>query len=262
MLNIFPARRTLLGALLMAALSPCRADDGVDDLLARVDAIRNPEGSFSLDLMLVEYRAGQLAGKAAITVYAKPAPDRGQYNNLVRYMQPAYDSGKLVLRNGLDLWFYDPKSAASVRISPQARLLGQASNGDVMATRLASDYTGTTLGKDRVEPAAGAAAAIKLRLIANRPDVTYARVDYWIEEGDNRPLKAQYFTAEGRLLKTAFFRRYQQVLGRERPTETVIIDALDPQWVTVMRASSYASREIPQAWLQREYLARFNPGHG
>jgi hypothetical protein len=42
----------------------------------------------------------------------------------------------------------------------------------------------------------------------------------------------------------------------------VIIDALDPQWVTVMRASGYTARDIPQTWLQREYLSRFNPDHG
>jgi hypothetical protein len=260
--DTIPTRRLSGAVLLVAAVLPCRADDAVAHLLASADGIRNPEGSFSVDLALAEYRAGQLAGKAALTVYAKPAPAGGQYNNLVRYVQPAHEAGKLVLRNGLDLWFYDPKSAASVRISPQARLLGQASSGDVMATRLARDYTATMLGKDRLEPAAGGAAALKLRLTANRPDVPYARVDYWIEDGANRPLKAQYFTAEGRLLKTAFFRRYQMVLGRERPTETVIIDALDPQWVTVMRASGYTARDIPQTWLQREYLSRFNPDHG
>ena len=75
-------------------------------------------------------------------------------------------------------------------------------------------------------------------------------------------MKAQYFTTEGRLLKTAFFRRYQQELGRERPTETVVVDGLDAQWITVMRASSYNTREIPQSWLQREYLSRFNPDNG
>lgn len=257
-----PTRRALLGAMLLAAALPCHAEDAVRDLLARADEIRNPEGSFSMNLVLAEYRAGQLAGQAALTVYAKPAPDSGQYNNLVRYLQPVHDANKLVLRNGVDVWFYDPKSAASVRISPQARLMGQASNGDVMATRLAKDYSATLVGKEKMEPAAGGASATRLRLTATRPDVPYARVDYWIEENSKRPLKAQYFTSEGRLLKTAFFRRYQQELGRERPTETVIIDGLDPQWVTIMRASGYAARDIPQNWLQREYLSRFNPDNG
>jgi hypothetical protein len=43
------------------------------------------------------------------------------------------------------------------------------------------------------------------------------------------------------------------------PTETVIIDGLDPNWVTVMRYTEYAWRDVPEAWLQREYLPRCKP---
>jgi len=73
----------------------------------------------------------------------------------------------------------------------------------------------------------------------------------------NKPLKAQFYSESDRLLKTAYYRRFQQELGAQRPTETVIIDGLDPKWVTVMRYSDYAFRSIPDAWLQRDYLPRF-----
>ncbi|WP_431194829.1 hypothetical protein [Burkholderia cenocepacia] len=46
-------------------------------------------------------------------------------------------------------------------------------------------------------------------------------------------------------------------IAANAPTETVIIDGLDPGWVTVMRYTDYAWRDIPDAWLQRAYLARF-----
>lgn len=250
---------TMSLVLPLATLQPAQA--GADDahaLLVNADRIRNPDDSFSVNIILTDYRDGKVNGKSAITVYSKPAPDSGQYNNLVRYVQPSRDSGKLVLRNGLDVWFYDPSSKASVRISPQARLLGQASNGDVMTTRLDKDYSATIVEKEKLDDPAGAIDAIKLRLLATRADAPYPRVDYWVAEGNNRPLKAQYFTGEGRLLKTAFFRRYQTELGRERPTETVIVDGLYPQWITVMRSSSYAQRSMPASWLQRDYLPRFS----
>lgn len=47
------------------------------------------------------------------------------------------------------------------------------------------------------------------------------------------------------------------MLGQQRPTETVIIDGLNPKWVTVLRNSDFAWREVPEAWLQRDYLPRF-----
>lgn len=258
-----PTRRALLacavGALTLGMLPSVRAEDA-QALLAAADQIRNPEGSFSMTISLAEYRAGKLNATSALTVYSKPAPDSGQYNNLVRFTQPTRDAGKLLLRNGVDLWFYDPASRASVRISPQARLLGQASNGDVMSTNLAKDYRATLVGEETInDDTKTPRNCFKLKLQAERRDVPYAAVEYWIDQATRRPVKAQFFTAEARLLKTAFFRRYQQELGRERPTETVIIDGLDAQWITVMRRADLQPREIPQAWFQRDYLARF-PG--
>ncbi|WP_085318118.1 outer membrane lipoprotein-sorting protein [Derxia lacustris] len=229
------------------------------ELLAASDAVRNPAGSFSLHTALAEYRAGKLVASSSLAVYARPAGDgSGQYRNLVRFIGPARDAGKLMLRNGLDLWFYDPAARSAVRISPQQRLLGQASNGDVMTTRLALDYR---IDADTAEPLKDAdgteRATRRLHLVAQRDDVPYAAVDFWIDERDARPVLARYFTAEGRLLKTAWFRRFQLEAGVLRPTETVIVDGLDPGWVTVMQTGGYVARDIPEEWLQRDYLPRF-----
>jgi hypothetical protein len=81
----------------------------------------------------------------------------------------------------------------------------------------------------------------------------------WIELGSSRPVKAHFFAESDRLLKTAYYRKFQNQLGQERPTEIVIIDGLDPNWVTVMRYSEYAWRDVPDSWLQRDYLPRFKP---
>ena len=60
-------------------------------------------------------------------------------------------------------------------------------------------------------------------------------------------------------LKTAYHRKFQKHLGHDRPTEMVIIDGLDTSWVTVMRLSDWVKREVPDAWLQRDYLPRSKP---
>jgi hypothetical protein len=99
----------------------------------------------------------------------------------------------------------------------------------------------------------------KLRLTERSPDVTYNQIEMWIEIGTSRPVKALYYAESGRQLKTAYYRKFQSQLGAERPTEVVIIDGLDPNWVTVMRYSDFAWRNVPDAWLQRDYLPRFKP---
>lgn len=249
--------------LLLPAFSAGAGTDrnGAHELLRVADAMRNPSGDFSVQIDLTEYRSGRKIATSSLQVYAKPAPGSGQYNNLVRFLSPRRDNGKLLLRNGQDLWFYDPDSRSSIRISPQARLLGQASNGDVMSSNLAADYDAEFIGHESIEDGNGVVTdASKLRLTSNGTNVTYSAVDYWIDLESKRPIKAQFYSAEQRLLKTAYFRRYQDHLGASRPTETVIIDELDPSWITVMTSSNYQLVEIPQSWLQRDYLPRFD-GH-
>jgi Outer membrane lipoprotein-sorting protein len=253
-------RRGLLLAALATALGAAQAlpADDAAAILSAADAVRNPPGSFSVNIRLTEYRNGELNDSSSLTIYAKPVAGSGQYSNLARYTQPATEAGKLLLRNGSDLWFFDPESKASIRISAQARLMGQASNGDVLSMNMARDYAADVVGREVIEDdARNRRAAVRLRLKAQRDEAAYAAVDFWVDEAGRRPIKAQFRTAEGRLLKTAFYRRYQPELGAERPTETVIVDGLDTSWITVIRFSGYKTREVPQTWLQRDYLPRF-----
>src|SRR2546427_2578662 len=252
--------RSLLATALMlaafATVAPSGAAPQGDDaaaILSAADAVRNPPGSYSVNIKLMEYRNGELNDSSSLTVYTKPVAGAGQYGHLARYTHPATEAGKLLLRNGNDLWFYDPQSKASIRISAQARLMGQASNGDVLSINLARDYAAELVGREAVEDDTRTKrAAMHLKLKAQSDEAAYAAIDFWVDETNRRPIKAQFRTAEGRLLKTAFYRRYQSELGAERPTETVIVDGLDNSWVTVIRLSGYKAREVPQTWLQRD----------
>jgi len=247
-------------ALLAAAAGAAAAAPDAQALLAASDAIRNPGKPFSLTTTLVEYRNAKQVDSNTLTVYSKADPNSGQFRSLIRFVAPARDTNKLMLKNGNDLWFFDPSSKASIRLSPQQRLLGQAANGDVVTVNLSKDYKAQLAAEESVQDGDRQNRhCYKLALAAVSVDVTYDHIEMWLDAGNSRPVKARFYTASGQLLKTAYYRRYQAQLGVERPTETVIIDGLDPNWVTVMRFSDYAWREVPEAWLQRDYLPRFKP---
>ena len=114
----------LLAAWLLAALfSPVAgAAPDAQALLAASDAIRNPSKPFSLTTELTEYRQGKQVDSSVLTVYSRAETRSGQFRSLIRFAAPARDAGKLMLKNGNELWFFDPNSKASVRISPQQRL--------------------------------------------------------------------------------------------------------------------------------------------
>lgn len=252
-------RRAFASVTAAVVVAAAHAAPAADDILAASDAIRNPGRSFAVTVTLTEFSGGKQVDTSTLTTYSRSQPG-GEFATLVRFALPARDAGKLMLKNGNDMWFFDPVSKASVRLSPQQRLLGQASNGDVATVNLAKDYKATLLATEEITDGERKKRnAYKLGLAAVAPDATYASIEMWVDTENNRPLKARFFSESTRLLKTAYYRRFQMQLGAERPTETVIIDGLNPQSVTLMRFTDYVARNIPETWMQRDYLPRFQP---
>jgi outer membrane lipoprotein-sorting protein len=246
--------------LLLIGMGSALAAPSADAILAASDAIRNPGKPFSVTVTLTEFQAGKQVDTNTLTSYSLTQKQGGQFASLIRFVLPARDAGKLMLKNGNDMWFFDPTSKASVRLSPQQRLLGQASNGDVATVNFAKDYKASMVGEEEIQDGERRKRnAYKLALTAITPDVTYASIEMWVDAENNRPLKARFYAESTRLLKTAYYRRFQPQLGAERPTETVIIDGLNPQSVTIMRFSDYVARTIPDTWMQRDFLPRFQP---
>jgi outer membrane lipoprotein-sorting protein len=260
MLKQFTKKACLVLALFGLNAVAAQAAPSPQEILAASDLVRNPDYPFGLTNTLIEYRNSKQTDSSTLAIYSKADPTGGQFRSLIRYIAPLRDANKLILFSGKDLWFYDPASKASIRMSPQQRLLGQASNGDVVTVNFAKDYHATAAVEEDVQDGdRHMQHCYKLSLVASTPDATYHTIDMWIEAGNSHPVKARFYTDSGKMLKSAYYRRYQVQLGVERPTETVIIDGLDPTWVTVMRFSDWAKREVPEQWLQRDYLPHFKP---
>ena len=249
-----PAVASVLSLAQVAAMSAPDAQA----LLVASDAIRNPSQPFKVSVVLTEFEKGQQVDSTTLTSYARTLESGGQYATLVRFVEPARDAGKLMLKNGKDLWFYDPGTKSSVRISPQQRLMGEASNGDVITVSFARDYKASYGAEETItDGERKERKSHKLLLAAATDDATYAAIELWVDADNRRPIKARFLADSGRLLKTAYYRKFQPQLGADRPTETVIIDGLNPQQVTLVRLSDFAARNIPTTWFQRDYLSRF-----
>ena len=251
----------IFALLVMSAVAgTASAAPSPTEILYASDAIRNPSQPFSVTVTLTEFQNGKQVDTSTLTSYSRLQQQGGQFSSLVRFIAPARDAGKLILKNGNDMWFYDPTSKASVRLSPQQRLLGQASNGDVATVNLAKDYKPSLAAEEEVQDGERKMRkAYKLALVAVSPDVTYATIDLWVDAENNRPIKGRFYAESSRLLKTVYYRKFQSQLGVQRPTESVIIDGLNPQSVTLMRFSDYVARNIPDTWMQRDFLPRFQP---
>jgi outer membrane lipoprotein-sorting protein len=255
-MNITLFRRWLcaLIACLLVACTPAWAETA-GEIVARTDQVRNPQQPFHTTVTLVEYVSGRERDQDTLTVFAKADPGTRQFRNLVQYAAPPRDAGKRVLLGAGALWFYDPASKSSVRISPAQQLVGQAAIGDVLTVNLAADYTATLLGTQTIEDAGRTQRKCwHLRLEAADDLATYSKVEYWVEQGSYLPIKGGFYSDSGRLLKIAYYRNFNDVLGRTRPTQEIIIDAVDRSLATVATFTDYGYQDIPDTWFQRDYL--------
>lgn len=244
---------TLL-ALPAGAAQPAKTADAI---VTEADTVRNPDKPFSIVVSLTEYRGGKPENSMSLNVYSKENTATGQYRTLALFLKPPKDQGKVMLKNGTELWFYDPTSKSSVRISPQQRLMGQASNGDVMTANMHKDYTAALAGEENITDSAKAKVPCYKLDLTSRGDSNYYRVEYWVAKADSRPVKGKFYSDSGRLLKIVYYGGYRTELGRERPTEAIVIDGIDPKLVTKMLFSNYTNRKVPEEWFQKEYLPRF-----
>lgn len=250
----------LVGTIAIGAKAQTPAGDDkltAQQIVAAADRVRNPGKPFRLTSTLTEYVGGRARDRVVLVIYSREDSATKAYRNLVRYAQPPRDAGKLVLLDASNLWFYDPASKASVRISAQQRLTGQASDGDVLTVNYARDYRATILGRETLQDADHKESDCwHLDLKAATPDAVYNHVEYWIERGTFRAVKGKFYADSGRLLKIAYFAKNQDQLGGVRPTETILIDAVDANLVTTIVSSDYRFADIPDAWFQRDYLPR------
>lgn len=250
--------RLVLALLLLMGAEPAVARaETAQEIVAASDRVRNPGQPFRSTSTLTELIGGKQLDQNVLVIYSKEDPATRQFRNLVRYMAPPRDQGKTVLLDGHVLWFYDPNSKSSVRISAQQRLVGQAAIGDVLTVNLAIDYAGALLGDETIQDADRQSRTCwHLDLKAANDQSTYARVEYWVEHASFHPIKVKFYSDSGRLMKILYYRSFTQRLDRMRPAEAIIIDAVDTSLVTTVKFGEIEPRDIPEAWFQRDYLPR------
>lgn len=251
--------RIMIAAMLAAAIAvnahPAAAQSA-EEIVQASDRVRNPDQSFRSTLVLSEYVSGQERSHSAFVLFSKPDAS-SRFRNLLEYVQPPRDAGKRVLLDGRSFWFYDPASKTSIRISAQQRLVGQAAIGDVLSVNLAADYSATIAGTETIDDATRQKRSTwHLELKAATDTAVYNRIEYWVEQGSFRPVKGKFYADSGRLLKIIYYRSYTERLGVQRPSEAVIIDAVDNSLATIATFSDSRFQDVPDAWFQRDYLPR------
>jgi outer membrane lipoprotein-sorting protein len=222
-------------------------DARAEEILKNADEVRNPQFDYTVVVTVTTAKPNASSTTSVYEVLVK-----GREKAVVKTLEPPIEKGRVLLMLGHDLWAFLPDVSKPLRISFQERLTGEVANGDLARANFSGDYTPELL---RVE-SQGPATYDVLNLTAVSDDVTYARVELWVEHGTFHPHRAEFYAVSGRLLKTCSYERYQELGGRLRPTRLVMRNPLINGQYSVLEYDRMRLEELPDKYFTKDYMKR------
>ena len=219
------------------------------EILKKADQIRFPTEGFQVDIAITSRHADQTTEARKYQVLSK-----GNDKTVVSVTEPAAERGQIILMSGRDLWVFLPSVSQPVRLSLAQRLTGQVANGDLARANFSGDYTPKLL---RTETIDGENHYV-LELNAVDRSVTYQRVLYWVKEKNSYPLKAEFYSVSGRLLKSCKYENFKTMAGKIRPTRLVMDDALRAGEQSILEYDAMKLRELPDKMFTKDYLKKID----
>ncbi|MEA1973314.1 MAG: outer membrane lipoprotein-sorting protein, partial [Candidatus Cloacimonadota bacterium] len=148
-------------------------------------------------------------------------------DSFTQYLSPAREKGTKMLKVDNNLWIYSPNTDRVIRIS--GHMLRQSVMGSDMSyedlmtdTEMQKDYTASILGKEIFNNR----SCWKLELLANSPDLAYAKRIIWIDKERFISLKEELYGMSGTLLKKTEVQEVFQIEERWFPKRLTFQDVL------------------------------------
>lgn len=171
-----------------------------EELLARVDRLRHPWPSFTVELTVKDANTAGQRWKVS-------ARDNGdaRLDGL-----SDKEKGRSVLMLGDQMWLLLPGTRRPLKVTPQQRMMGSAAGGDVARTRFRQDYAVQKVAEDSL----AGQACWRLDLSARSAATSARTVRLWVARDRQIPLRADFHLASGKLARTALFGPPVQALGQ------------------------------------------------
>lgn len=251
--------RTALLPLLLALAAPAAAsaltpEESVQ-LLKTIDHNQKNTG----DYKALAYMEQKERDKADV-VYEAALYRRDEDEKLmILFLKPKTEQGKGYLRIDKNLWMYDPSVGKWERRTERERIGGTGSRRrDFDESRLSEEYIPTYVGEKKL----GKFAVHHLKLTAKEGvDVAYPVMELWVDRATSNILKAQEYALSGRLMRTAYYPKWQKVFSESKkadvyfPQEMRFYDEVDKANSTLVLIKSIDLRPLDtnlftKAWLE------------
>ena len=244
-----PAMIMVIAAL--ACVSPLFAVDlDVRAVLERIDNLMTFDDSdFSSLMTFVSEDPEQGVERQVVRQYRRDSSDRF----LMLISEPSLQRGQGYLREGDNLWFYDPESRKFSHTSLKEAFGGtDARNSDFGESSLVEDY----LVREVSEGTLGRYAIYVLDLEASHNEVTYPFRKIWVTRDNYLVLKTEDYSLTERLLRTSYFPSYARAGQTVIPTKMIFVDELVEGRKTQITMSEISVADIPDSVFTKSYVER------
>ena len=219
----------VLPSLLAALVLPAHAEDPtLDELLRNTDDVTR--GASSIATMEMHVRTARYERNMRMKVWAQ-----GEERTLIRIEAPAKDAGISTLKVDDSIWNYLPKVDRTMKV-PAGMMSGNwmgshFSNDDlVKESRLSEDFDGAITGRPGDDP--DGVYTVELTPKADAA-IVWGRIELTIR-ADRLPLEIRYLDEDMELVRTMSFSDYQELDGRQVPTQMTLVPADEPDEFTRM----------------------------
>ena len=217
-----------------------------EEIMAALDrALNSYQGTILMDLTVV--RPGGTPRTSRLQVYIS-----GTEKMCLRYLEPAREKGQGYLRVGDEIWMYLPNAGRSLRMSGRQNLQGtDLANDDLLRLDLFRDYDPVLVGEETVEEQ----KCWVVQLTTTDPSVTYGKMIYWVRKNDSLPVKTEYYSFAGKLLKTMYYKVIQEIGGLVRPVRMEVHSNLREGYQTILTMiEADFTKAIDDAVFTRDFL--------
>jgi hypothetical protein len=215
-----------------------------------VDRARNAFSEAVITARASQLTDGKVTGSADFQIYTK-GEDRG-----LIVFRGGKNDGRKILNVGQKMWLMVPGASRALPITPNQRLLGGASVGDVARVRFAEDYNAAL--RPESETISGKPCRI-VDLKAKSAASPYPVVVLWFDVKERLPCRLLFSLPSGKKAKEVTFTKFQKASGTTIVAEMEIRDLLtgEPGTITRLEYLDYKPAKIEEKFFTPEGALTF-----
>lgn len=219
---MLPGPAVVLTLLLAFAAAVSASESDIAAILRAIDDQSNiTDTDFAAMMTFVIQDVDKGIERLVVLQFRRDAEDK----LLLLMQEPVQRWGQGYLRDGENLWYYDPQSRLFSHTSLKENVEGtHARTRDFMRSSFADDYRIVAYESDTL----GQYSVFVVDLEAVRDEVPDPFIRMWVTRDSNLVLKVESYSLSKRLVRTALYPRYQMVGTAIIPRQIILIDELIP----------------------------------